>query len=278
MDEVVLVLDRLNRRLNVVERNQGAVIHVSSSVTDVTNNLSSAAVVTKSGTKAKKAKKIKTKKVKTTKKKNAQLTTPYIDPGTLADVPDSSNGTRSALSLGTLANMPVAPPDGTLYQATDAVPNGTTFRYSASLTAWLPIANSTTASGTWTPTLFFNGGFTGITYSEQQGFYIQTGNLIIAGGGIILTSKGTSTGNAQIGGLPGTCVTFDGSVSGGCIVFIFANMNFSALGRTMRGIVGVAGTPLILLYRSGPTTGTGVATDSDFTNTSELYFIAFYQV
>lgn len=62
--------------------------------------------------------------------------------------------------------------------------------------------NSYLIDQTWTPAVSFGGGTTGITYSAQNGRYSKIGKLVIANGSIILTSKGTSTGNASITGLP----------------------------------------------------------------------------
>lgn len=54
----------------------------------------------------------------------------------------------------------------------------------------------------WTPVLTFGGGSTLITYAVQTGFYLRIGNLVFVEMEILLTSKGTSTGDAVITGLP----------------------------------------------------------------------------
>jgi len=57
--------------------------------------------------------------------------------------------------------------------------------------------------GTWTPTLTFGGGSTGITYSsERGGAYTRIGRLVYINLRLTLTSKGSSTGDAKITGLP----------------------------------------------------------------------------
>jgi len=56
--------------------------------------------------------------------------------------------------------------------------------------------------GTWTPALEFGGGTTGITYGTQTGTYTKVGDVVFVHMGITLTSKGTSTGTAKVGGLP----------------------------------------------------------------------------
>ena len=60
--------------------------------------------------------------------------------------------------------------------------------------------------GTFTPVLTFGGGTTGITYSggRQLGQYTKIGDTVHIYIHIQLTSKGSSTGAAQITGLPFT--------------------------------------------------------------------------
>jgi hypothetical protein len=59
--------------------------------------------------------------------------------------------------------------------------------------------------GTWTPTLNFAGGTTGITYSTQTGIYVKVGQLVAVQCNITLSNKGSSAGTAGISGLPFTC-------------------------------------------------------------------------
>ena len=56
--------------------------------------------------------------------------------------------------------------------------------------------------GTWTPTLTFAGGTTGITYSQQLGTYVKFGRLVWLNCRVALTAKGSSTGSARITGIP----------------------------------------------------------------------------
>ena len=60
--------------------------------------------------------------------------------------------------------------------------------------------------GTWTPTLTFGGGTTGITYSQQVGTYVKIGKLVWLNCRVALTAKGSSTGSARITGLPFTAL------------------------------------------------------------------------
>lgn len=56
--------------------------------------------------------------------------------------------------------------------------------------------------GTFTPTLSFGGGSTGITYVVRTGVYTRIGNRALGNLEIVLLTKGSSTGNAVISGLP----------------------------------------------------------------------------
>lgn len=56
--------------------------------------------------------------------------------------------------------------------------------------------------GTWIPILNFGGASVGITYITQLGTFTRIGNLVICSCRITLSSKGTSTGNLMISGLP----------------------------------------------------------------------------
>jgi len=67
-------------------------------------------------------------------------------------------------------------------------------------------SKATQSSGSWTPGITFGGGNTGVTYAaSNSGFYTKTGNLVTVTGYLELTSKGSSTGDAVITGLPFTC-------------------------------------------------------------------------
>jgi hypothetical protein len=65
-------------------------------------------------------------------------------------------------------------------------------------------------TGTWTPTLLFNGSSADITYATQIGRYVLVGDMVTVWASIVLTSNGSSTGSAQIFNLPFDCVTLAG--------------------------------------------------------------------
>tara|TARA_R110002126_G_scaffold79981_1_gene198407 strand:+ start:1073 stop:1681 length:609 start_codon:yes stop_codon:yes gene_type:complete len=56
--------------------------------------------------------------------------------------------------------------------------------------------------GTFTPTMLFGGASVGVVYNQQLGFYTKVGDIVHCTVRMVLTNKGSSTGNATIGGLP----------------------------------------------------------------------------
>ena len=60
--------------------------------------------------------------------------------------------------------------------------------------------------GTWTPGISFGGNAVDVTYGNTVGYYTKIGNLVNISGYMLLTSKGSSTGGAQITGLPFTVI------------------------------------------------------------------------
>jgi len=56
--------------------------------------------------------------------------------------------------------------------------------------------------GTWTPGISFGNNSVGVTYSVQTGEYTKIGRQVTVSGYIILSNKGTSTGELKIEGLP----------------------------------------------------------------------------
>jgi hypothetical protein len=71
--------------------------------------------------------------------------------------------------------------------------------------------------GTWTPTITFGGGNTGVTYNFQLGRYTKIGNQVTIFMYFQLTNKGSSTGDCAIGGLPFSSVNIGSFYTGGAI-------------------------------------------------------------
>ncbi len=67
--------------------------------------------------------------------------------------------------------------------------------------------------GAFTPTLSFGETSVGITYAAQVGKYTRVGNIVTGTATIVLATKGTSVGIAEINGLPFICGASLGSAS-----------------------------------------------------------------
>lgn len=65
--------------------------------------------------------------------------------------------------------------------------------------------------GTFTPSITFGGGSTGIAYTSgrQSGIYTKIGNCVNISIHLQMTSKGSSTGSVQVTGLPFTADSND---------------------------------------------------------------------
>ncbi len=58
--------------------------------------------------------------------------------------------------------------------------------------------------GTWTPTLTFGGSSSGMSTTGSAGYYTKLGNIVTISGYLVMPTKGSSTGDAVMGGLPFT--------------------------------------------------------------------------
>ncbi len=56
--------------------------------------------------------------------------------------------------------------------------------------------------GSWTPSVQFGGGSTGVTYTYRTGTYVKIGRQVTVWVTFYLSNKGSSTGDFSIGGLP----------------------------------------------------------------------------
>jgi len=128
--------------------------------------------------------------------------------------------------------------------------------------------------GSFTPTVTFGGASAGITYNASftGATYTKIGNRVCVSGYLVLTDKGSSTGAASIGNLPFTSASgntryLGASIGGGG--FTFANQFFAWI------------PPSATIIQMGEVTEAGTRTDltnSDFTNSTDIFFTAHYTV
>jgi len=126
-------------------------------------------------------------------------------------------------------------------------------------------------SGTFTPTLNFGGSNTGITYSTQIGKYWKIGSVVYCNIEFVLTSKGSQTGNASVGGLPFTSANDGHSMTFATEAFLGTYPS----GTTYIISETLANTTSIFLAACGAGNQTAV-TDANFTNTSLVSMSGFY--
>jgi hypothetical protein len=125
--------------------------------------------------------------------------------------------------------------------------------------------------GTWTMGISFGGNAVGATYSLNTGTYTKIGRQVTATGYLIITDKGSSTGVAEITGLPYTVNAGDPFYPAASIGYL-AGVSFA---DTLMA-AGVVNTTKISFYE---TTNGGVATtitDADFTNGSSIIITMTY--
>jgi hypothetical protein len=125
--------------------------------------------------------------------------------------------------------------------------------------------------GTWVPSVQFSGASVGVTYGTGGAAYTRIGNLVTCTAYIVLTSKGSSAGNLEIGGLPYT-------VASG------ANYSFGAVGTlgvtfsgSIYGLIFPA-TNFVRIYESTLLGVRSVVQNTAVTNSAEFAVQFSYQV
>jgi len=120
--------------------------------------------------------------------------------------------------------------------------------------------------------LNFGGGTTGITYSTQTGKYWKIGPVVYFNVSITLTNKGSSTGAANITGLPFT------SANDGFFMFDSLSTIASLPASTTQFYAYIApATSTLVLGAQGSANQTGL-TNANFANNTYLTITGFYWV
>jgi hypothetical protein len=128
-------------------------------------------------------------------------------------------------------------------------------------------------TGTWTPTVSFGGGSTGVTYSIQEGYYTKTGNIVTVAGTITLSSKGSDNGTFNIKGLPYTAKNTSGSYQSGTVGYA---SSMSSLTGALTMLFLDNDTAIQL--QTWTSTGVSILTEVNFNATSNLRFSGTYQI
>jgi len=131
--------------------------------------------------------------------------------------------------------------------------------------------------GTWTPTLAFGGGSTGITYANQVGNYTKIGNIVFIQCDISLTNKGSDAGNATLTLPITTGVGAGGNLNMQCAVWqwITGGIPFSVISIALQASSTSAN---INRCGEGQASYYGNLTNVNFANSSFIRFSGFYFV
>ncbi len=119
--------------------------------------------------------------------------------------------------------------------------------------------------GTWTPSIRFSAGNTGMTSTTAVGTYTKVGNIVTAAFRINLSSKGTSTGVGEVYGFPFSSANILGNNSGaaGYISQVITS------GQIMLNLWN--GTPVASFYTRADN---GVSTNVDHSSFGNFTYLA----
>ena len=128
-------------------------------------------------------------------------------------------------------------------------------------------------TGTWTPSITFGGGSTGITYTTQEGFYTRIGDTVWVSAYVLLSSKGSDTGTALVNGLP---FTASNSAASSQSLTVGNAANAASLTSAITAYVTDNGTTINLVDWGA--TGSAVLDDTNFAATTALSITGTYQI
>jgi hypothetical protein len=127
--------------------------------------------------------------------------------------------------------------------------------------------------GTWTPSLIFSGGGVGITYNTQAGKYVKVGSKVSVNCYLVLSNKGSSTGNARIEGLPFTIPNANGNY---CSTSIYLDGGITYTGQAQG--FGNINSNFIALASVSEAGTVSSFTDANFSNSSAIMISLTYLV
>jgi len=125
--------------------------------------------------------------------------------------------------------------------------------------------------GTFTPSLTFGGASVGMVYSVQAGQYTKVGNIVHATMYVSLINKGTSTGDAQIEGLPFTSASGNSLAAGSIAFNLISFADFP--------MIVVTNNVTVISLRELQNDGTfDFLNNANFQNTSNMVYTVSYRV
>jgi hypothetical protein len=125
--------------------------------------------------------------------------------------------------------------------------------------------------GTWTPTITFNGGTTGITYNVQVGIYTKIGRMVHVAGYVYLSSKGSSTGSATLTNFPFASANIAN-------LYQSATQGFYSQLATGQGVIfDMAANSSLVSLEYPAATSVGTHSNTTFNNNTGFEFSFVYQ-
>lgn len=127
----------------------------------------------------------------------------------------------------------------------------------------------------WTPELTFGGSNAGITYTDRSAFYTRIGDIVFWVFRIVLLSKGTATGIAEVGGFPIAANAGAGAGTSGAGTINTQNNLILDANFTWASVQIVASSTIHRLRQTGGAVGTDTIAIDD-TNFADNTFITAY--
>lgn len=193
-----------------------------------------------------------------------------------------TSGTLATTSQ--LPSLPLSPANGGTGIANNASSTltisgafGTTLTVTGTTAVTLPTSGTllSQTTGTWTPVVNINAATTGITYSTQEGRYVQIGSIVFIFARITLSSKGALTGNVTITGLPVAAST----VSGDNVMFVQYQSALSLTASYTNCVMTISnGATTGTLFETGSGQSIANVTNTLLANTTDLVINGFYHV
>ena len=121
--------------------------------------------------------------------------------------------------------------------------------------------------GTWTPAFSFSSSNSGVTFSTQVGTYIKVGRFVWCYFDVIMSAKGSGSGDASLTGLPFT-VTNNANARGSCAVSFFSGM--TAVNMIVMRCETNSTTATISTTPAAGAGTTDLTAASNFNNTSRI--------
>ncbi len=127
-----------------------------------------------------------------------------------------------------------------------------------------------TGPTSWTPSLHFGAGNTGMTYTSRTGSYIKIGQMVFAQFSIVLSHIGSSSGSAIVWGLP-LVANHEGAFTWSS----YTNLSLGATLYPLYGKVNAGTSNIALLVDDNPANSAGM-TETYFSNTTSFSGMAVY--